>query len=363
MSRPTGTGTGVTVTVGRAGRRRGRWFWPRRLAVVALVLTVTAGATVLAAGYLVGTHLSGNVKRISGAFDGVPADDRPVATVTAHSQTILAVGLDVRAPDQTTGLAGTDPGAARRGDRSDTIMLVRINTKTRSAAIVSIPRDCWVPIPGHGHMKINAAYSLGGPSLLIRTVEQLTGVRVDHFMVIDFAGFKSIVDYLGGVDVQVATGTTDLGGVRFQPGSNHLDGTRALAFVRQRYGLPGGDLDRIRRQQSFLRAVLTKVAATDAAGDPVRTYRLLDAITVAVTVDDTYTNAELRALALEAVRLRGGNVWFLVAPISKSGWEGDQSVLYLNQTSSAELWQAFQADAMDGYAAAHPGNLLGSVTP
>jgi LCP family protein required for cell wall assembly len=345
------------------GRGPGRWRRrARRLAMVGLILTITGAVAGLVGGYLIDSHLSGNVHRVPGAFQGIDPSARPSSNPAVHSQTTLAVGLDVRSADQTTGDAATDPQASA-GERSDTIMLIRFDPAKQSASVVSIPRDSWVPIPGKGTMKINAAYALGGPPLLISTVEQLTGVRIDHFMVIDFAGFRSVVNALGGVDVQVAAATTDLAGTHLRQGANHLDGTEALAYVRQRHGLPQGDLDRIRRQQSFLRAVLTKMAAVNPAGDPLKTYQLLDAMTKAVTVDDGYTDDQLRALALDAAGLRAGKVWFLTAPVRGTGWEGDQSVVYLDPTRDADLWRALGNDTMPEYVDAHRADLLPAETP
>ncbi|HKT05463.1 MAG TPA: LCP family protein [Rugosimonospora sp.] len=344
----------------QAGRWRRRM---RRFGMVALVLTVTGTTAGLAGGYLIRSHLLGNIKRIDGAFQNVDGQRRPAPDPVAGGQTILAVGLDVRSPVQTTGTAAVDPKAAEGGERSDTIMLVRIGPDARSATVVSIPRDSWVEVPGHGLMKINASYALGGPALLIRTVEQLTGIRVDHFLILDFAGFQSIVDTLNGVDVQVAAATTDLGGRHFLKGTNHLNGDMALAYVRQRYGLPAGDLDRVRRQQNFLRAVFSKLAATHLVDDPVRGYHLLDAITRAVTVDSTYTDTELYRLALDALRLRSGQIWFLTAGVAGLGREGAQSVVYLDKARDAELWQAIRDDDTARYALAHPADQLGQVTP
>ena len=122
-------------------------------------------------------------------------------------------------------------------------MIARLNPDRTVAAVASIPRDSWVDIPGHGHDKINAAYSFGGPSLLVATVENLTQIRIDHFAVIDFAGFRSMVDAVGGIDVGIDAPTSS-DGVAFHQGVNHLDGRAALAYVRQRYGLIGGDFDR-----------------------------------------------------------------------------------------------------------------------
>lgn len=137
--------------------------------------------------------------------------------------------------------------------------------------------------------KVNAAYAFGGPSLLIQTVEDLTQIRVDHFGVIDFAGFESMIDAVGGIDVSISEATSNAG-VEFRQGVNHLDGAQALAFVRQRYNLADGDLDRAQRQQAVLRALLSKAASGSTFGNPAAFYTLLDAATRSVGVDDTLSN-------------------------------------------------------------------------
>jgi LCP family protein required for cell wall assembly len=323
------------------------------MAILLTAGTVGAAATV----YVLGSRLADNVQRLEGAFDGLaPTRDPAPNPATPRSRTILAVGSDLRADGQSTGRDAAVQ-ADESEQRTDAIMLLRFDPAKDSATVVSIPRDSWVSIPGHGRQKINAAYPLGGPPLLIRTVERLTGIRVDNFMIIDFAGFRSVVDALGGVQVQVAQAVTGPG-VHFRQGTNDLDGTQALAYVRQRQGLPRGDLDRVRRQQNVLRAILVKVAATKPSGDPRRTYRLLDAVTRSVSVDDGFTGGELRGFALDAARLRQERVWFLTAAVRGGGWEGDQSVIYLDDTRNAKLWAALGADTMAEYVESDPAALL-----
>jgi LCP family protein required for cell wall assembly len=331
----------------------------RRLGLVGLVLVLIAGVGILASVYLVGARLSNSISRVSGAFNGLDPTTRPTTDpATASGETILAVGSDLRSTGQSTGLDATDRQSTPGDQRTDVIMLIRFDRLHGSASVVSIPRDSWVTVPDHGTMKINAAYPLGGPPLLIRTVEQLTRVRVDHFMIVDFAGFRSIVDVLGGVDVEVAAASTGVGGVGFHQGSNHLDGNAALAYVRERSTLPEGDLDRIRRQQNFLRAVFTGIAKADPRQNPMQVYRLLDATTRAVSVDDSYRPDELRELAVEAAKLGPGRLWFLTAPVEGPGWEGDQSVMHLDKERTAPLWQALRMDTMAEYVAANQAELL-----
>jgi LCP family protein required for cell wall assembly len=217
--------------------------------VLVLFLVAAAGL----AAYQLSNALGDQVPRVPDVFAPIPATERP-APLT--STTFLVIGADSRSPEPTTGTdapAGVNAGS----QRSDLIMLASMAPDKNSAAVVSIPRDSWVDIPGHGRNKVNAAYAFGGPSLLTAMVEQLTGVRVDHFAVIDFAGFQGMVDAVGGIDLRVAQTTSDRG-VTFVEGPNHLDGADALVYVRQRHGLPHGDLDRAHRDQNALKALVSK---------------------------------------------------------------------------------------------------------
>ena len=228
------------------------------------------------------------------------------------------------------------------------------------ASVVSIPRDSWVDIPGRGMNKINAAYAFGGAPLLIRTVEKLTGVRVDHFGVVDFAGFTSLVDSVGGIDVKVAQATSNAG-VDFRAGENHLDGAQALAYVRQRYGLPNGDIDRAARQQNAIKALLATVQEK-ATTDLTALYAFATSVGDAVSVDDSLSNTGLVQLALENRNLRGSGVAFVTAPVAGLGREGEQSVVYLDERRSAQLWGAVRNGSVAQYADLNPTEAL-SATP
>lgn len=343
--------TRITVVAAPAARRgRGRRVAVVLGAVVLLLVLVVAGAA-----YALSESLGNNVDRVPGAFVGLDESARPVAT---DAVTFLLVGTDTRSDAPTTG---EDAGGGVGGDRSDVLMLARVDPSRQSASVVSIPRDSWVDIPGHGMNKANAAYAFGGPSLLIETVENLTQIRVDHFGVIDFAGFESMIDAVGGIDVSVSEATSN-DGVAFRQGLNHLDGASALAFVRQRQDLADGDLDRAQRQQAVLRALLSKAASGSTFSNPAAFYTLLDAATRSVGVDDTLSNGGLRSLALEMTGLRPSAVTFVRAPVAGPGREGDQSVVYLDQGVSGDLWRAVGDGRTSEYAALHPSDALGAVT-
>ncbi|MER5669735.1 LCP family protein [Pseudonocardia alni] len=331
-------------------RRRGR----RVLAVLAalvLVLLLAVGGVV---AYLT-SSIGGGIARIPDAFRGIDAGSRPA---TFGGTTFLLVGTDSRAEAPTTGTDAA-PGVDAGSQRSDVIMLGTLAPDGEHASVVSIPRDSWVDIPGRGMNKINAAYAFGGAPLLIETVEKLTGVRVDHFGVVDFAGFTSLVDSVGGIDVTVAQATSNAG-VDFRAGENHLDGAQALAYVRQRYGLPNGDIDRAARQQNAIKALLATVQEK-ATTDPTALYSFATSVGDAVSVDDSLSNTGLVQLALENRNLRGSGVAFVTAPVAGLGREGEQSVVYLDEQRSAQLWGAVRNGSVAQYADLNPTEALSST--
>jgi LCP family protein required for cell wall assembly len=322
------------------------------LVLVMLALVGVVAATIYAITEQIGDHVS----RLPGVFVPLDAAARPAA---GPALTFLVVGTDTRSTDPTTGTgapAGVDPGS----QRSDVVMLLQLNPERTGASVISIPRDSWVDIPGHGKNKINAAYAYGGAPLLIQSVEKLTGVHVDHFGVIDFAGFQGVVDAVGGIDVKVREATQNFG-VSFAKGDNHLDGASALAYVRQRYDLPGGDIDRGKRQQNAMRALLAKAVSGGILADPVQLYRFLDTVSRTVSIDDTMTNGDFRALALESRGLRPSGVTFLTAPVAGLGHEGAASVVYLDDVRAADLWSALRGGDIARYAATHPADQLGEL--
>lgn len=333
-----------------APERRRPWHRLRRaLLTIGVLLALVAGAAV-GVGLFVSETLGNNITRVPNVFGPLDVAQRPAAT---ESLTFLLVGTDSRSPDQTTGTDASAPEYVPGAQRSDVIMLVTFAPDRRGASVVSIPRDSWVPIPGRGMNKINAAYSFGGPTLLVNTVEQLTQLRVDHFLVIDFAGFQEMTDAVGGIDVFVARPTSAFG-VDFRQGLNHLDGANALAYVRQRYDLPQGDLDRARRHQNALRALLDKAASTGLLANPAQTYQFVDALSRSISVDDTLNNGALRSLALDLNGIRSPGVTFVSAPVSGLGQEGDQSVVYLDDAAQRELWDSITTDRVGTYLSSHP---------
>jgi LCP family protein required for cell wall assembly len=284
---------------------------------------------------------AGNVDRISDVFAEIPEDSRPAPASPAEQAdeepvTFLLVGSDSRE----VAADGEAPGA-----RSDAIMLARVEADRQHAQLISIPRDSWVDIPGHGMNKINASYAFGGPSLLIQTVEQLTGVRVDHFVAIDFAGLAEVTEALGGVDVYVAETTTN-GDHTFTQGMNHITGDEVRWYLGQRYGLAGGDFDRVKRQQQFLKAIMNRMISSQTFGDLGKLDRTLRAVTGSVAVDDELGNTEMLSLAYSMRNVTKDDVTYFTAPVEGTGMEGSASVVYLNQFDSDRMWEYLNTDSL-----------------
>jgi LCP family protein required for cell wall assembly len=313
-----------------------------RRVLIALGVLVTALLLVVGGGFWYLTErYAGNIDRVSDVFGDLPDDSRPApaspdqAAVEAPV-TFLLVGSDTRAQ--------VEPGETPDG-RSDAIMLARFSADRRHAHLISIPRDSWVDIPGRGMDKINAAYAYGGPTLLIQTVEKLTGVRIDHYAAIDFDGLIQVTDDLGGVDVVVAE-TTSNGPYTFPAGVNHLDGEQARWYLGQRYGLAAGDFDRVRRQQQYLQAMFGKLFSSDTFTDPGRLDAALLAVTSAVALDDTLGNGNLLGLTYSLRDLTPENVEFFNAPVLGTGMEGPASVVYLDRTAGERMWGYLRTDSL-----------------
>ncbi|HSJ44166.1 MAG TPA: LCP family protein [Euzebyales bacterium] len=320
-------------------------------AILALVVVGTGGLVVERQ-----RAYDSNIERIPDVFPdeaGRPAAaPEPPAQAVAPAENWLLVGSDRRADQGTTGEEAEEPLWEYGAQRADTIMLVHLPADRRHVYLVSFPRDSWVPIDGHGEAKVNAALSFGGPPLLIATIEQMTGVRIDHYAALDFEGFESMTDALDGVDVRVAQTVSDpKRDTVWTEGSHHLGGEEALKFVRQRHNLPGGDFDRIKRQQAFLKALAGRAVDRDVLINPVRLNAFLEALTKAVSVDDTVAVSNLRSLVVQMRSVRPDDIAFMTVPTAGTGTEDGQSVVYIDPDGSRRLYRALRKDAVEKYVA------------
>ena len=341
-----------------AERKRKR-RWPR----VLIAIGVFVALLVAGVGGLLWQRQSsynGNIDRIKGVM---PTDqaNRPGPNVEGTENWLL-VGSDSRADAPTTGEGNQvwKPGQ----QRTDTIMLLHLPADRKKAYIISFPRDSWVEIPGYGNQKINAAFSFGGPKLLIETMENLTGIRIDHYGAIDFEGFKAMTDALGGVTVNIKQSVYDPARKKqWTAGKQKLNGEEALLFVRQRYNLPNGDFDRIKRQQAFLSALAKQAAARGTLTNPLKLDRFLSALSKSISVDEGVSAGDLRSLALSMRSVRVSDVTFMTLPHKGTGMRGKQSVVFVDGAKAKQLFDAVKTAQMQDYVKQHGGgDKLGTVS-
>lgn len=312
---------------------------------------------VLAAGAfaLVLNSSLGDVERVPLT---IAEDKRPAASDT-EALNILLLGADSgsdRDPGGNSILEDAASGDWPTGKyRSDANMLVHINADRKSAYVVSIPRDSYVPVfdeqgDEQETTKINAALSLYGPSGAISTVENLADLRIDHLAMVDWDGFKDITEALGGVEITTA-----------QDGTQTLDGDEALAYVRERYNLPNGDFDRAKRQQNFLRSMMSAVLDRGTLTNPLKLRSTVSSIANNMAVDDGWSNGDIRSLALSMRDIRPGNVTFLTIPTD--GTSDDPvagSIVNVDDDLSSQLFEAMRTDTVDSFLMDNPNLLLGS---
>lgn len=336
-----------------ADTRRRRW---RRRITIALVFVAIVAVGAASTAYYLERQLVAKIDRIDGVFTDL--EHRPPKPSTgpgADAVNILLLGTDRRSAVPTTGSQARAAAWVFGAQRTDAMLVLHIDADREGASIISLPRDSWVTVPGYGADKINAAYSYGGPSLAVATVEKLTRVRIDHLAVIDWDGIRRLTDGLGGVSVTVPETVYDSArGVTWTAGVHRLDGQAALDYVGQRYGLPGGDLDRARRQQNFLRVVMVDTLRRLSDAGPWGTYKLLKVMTSNLSVDDEWSSKEIGKLAWSLRGLDDGDVAFLTVPVAGLGWEGPQSVVHLDLPQGRRLWDAVRADRVSTWLHDHP---------
>jgi len=263
----------------------------------------------------------------------------------ATAQNILLIGSDTR---------GSIDGSIGdlTGQRSDTIMILHVPADRKHLYVMSILRDSWLDIPGHGQAKVNAALAFGGMPLAVQTVEGLIGVRIDHVVVADFSGFKEVTDALGGVAVANPVGfvSSKIEGHYFAQGTVKLTGTEALAFVRERYAFADGDFQRVRNQQAFLKAMLGTALSASTLSNPLRVNALVGAVAPYLAVDSGFTAAYVAGLAVELRDVRVDDVTFFTMPTNGTGTSsGGQSIVNIDWDALSAVKQAFVTDTLGSY--------------
>jgi LCP family protein required for cell wall assembly len=245
---------------------------------------------------------------------------------------ILALGSDAR------------EGVCEPVERclSDSIHIIAVNTRKRAATILGFPRDSYVPIPGHGSGKINEALHDGGPELVVDTVQQLTGIPIDYYMLTSFEGLPAMVDAVGGITVNVPYPMHDeFSGTDFDPGPTHLSGHEALQFSRDRHSAPNGDFNRSENQGSLMLAALAAMR-NDFSKDPASLFTWIVAGVRNISTDLSF--AEIFDLALTALSVDPHRVTNLVVP-GGLGFVGDASVVHISPDAE-RIYEDLKADGL-----------------
>jgi LCP family protein required for cell wall assembly len=331
-------------------RAAGRSTRPRRHSPLVAALRVTAAflsvLVLLASGvmWFLYRDFTTKVDRVNAI--GATHDD-----VDGRDTNILLVGSDDRTnatPAELKELSTTEEVT----NSTDTMILVHIPADGRKATAVSFPRDSWVTIPGcSGQHKLNSAYINGatdcgttkadpdrGRQKLVQTISQLSGLKIDHYVEVDLLGFYRITKAIGGVQICLNQAQKDpFSGIDLPKGTSTIEGKQALAFVRQRHGLPRGDLDRIVRQQYFMSATFRKVTSLGVLTNPIKLKRLLDAIGSSMRMDSGLDPIQL------AGQLRGlaaGNVTFTTIPTEGNGLRNGQDVILVDESAIPQFFES-----------------------
>jgi LCP family protein required for cell wall assembly len=336
---------------------------------VALLLMIVSTVAVVAY-----KRLEGNI-----ATQQFLAGPRPTEEVHGPIN-VLVMGSDTREGANGKGIGGDTPGL------SDTTILLHLSANRKFAYGVSLPRDAMVERPAcprkngngidpGGLTQFNAAYAIGGPACTVKTVEHLTGIRINHFVVVDFVGFRAMVNAINGVTVCVPTEVNDtVGHIKLPAGTYKVNGQQALDYVRVRHdlGAPTGDIGRMKRQQSFISAMIKKVVSAGTLANPVRLLKFLDAATNSLTTDPGFANLkQLASLGTSLQDIGLDHVKFITVPWepwpqdpNRVQWKAEASGLWRLIRRDRPLTAEFESDAVTpGSASAATAGANPSGTP
>ncbi|MBD8045426.1 LCP family protein [Arthrobacter sp. Sa2BUA2] len=303
-----------------------------------VLLSLVLVAALAAGGYVWNLARTFNAESHT-ITNALPATSPERATTAGDSQNILLIGSDTR-----------DPGADAR---SDTMMLVHLPGDRSGVYVMSIMRDTWTDIPGHGEHKINAAMALGGVPLMVETVQGLFDVPIDHVAVIDFEGFKGLTKALGGVEVnnEVPFQSSGANGEYFDAGPITLEGDSALKFVRERYAFTDGDYQRVKNQQAFVSGLISRFLSTETLSNPLKINDVVAEISPFLSVDESLDAAAAGSLAVELRNVRSGDIHMFTLPNLGVGTSSDgQSIVIKDDAAIAEISSALKGDMITAYA-------------
>ena len=358
------TGAGRSAPSARQGRPRSSGGSLRAAVVARSVAAVLSVLLLAGSGW--GWYLARVAEASFSRNDAIPAEGNADVNGSHHAgqeMNLLLVGMDSR-----KGLTAAQQDEFSTGDpdgvlNTDSMMLVHVPADGSAASFVSLPRDTYVTIPGHGKSRLNSAYAKGynetqgsdterdsaGAQLLIQTVSQFSGLQIDHFAEINLLGFINLSTIVGGVSVNLCQATSDsFSGANFPAGVQTIGGTDALKFVRQRHGLPGGDLDRVVRQQVYIAGMLKNLLSSNVLLDLGKQRAIVKQVGSSVTFDQ---GLDVFDLASQMQSVQPGNITFQTIPGLTNATINGADVL---QPPSQKVLNAFFASLAAEPAAASP---------
>ncbi|MDN6602541.1 LCP family protein [Brevibacterium sp.] len=319
-------------------RRKKKKVW-RKVLVVVLVIVILG---VLGVGiYLwnVGRTFDSNANRLTD--EQIFGTQRPDDRKEDGGTNILLLGSD-------ESMDEVDVNDSR-GLRSDTMMVMHLPESGSKVQIMSIPRDSWVDIEGHGKAKINSALSYGGLPLAVSTVSDFIGTDLDHVAIIDFEGFKALTDSLGGVTVN-SEQAFEKNGYTFTKGENVLNGDEALTFVRERKSFEDGDFQRARNQQAFIRGLTSEIISADTLSNPMKIQSMVEDFSPYMYVDSGLDAQYISATAFAMRDVRPGDIEFFTSPTAGVGTSSNgQSIVNVDEDELERVQDAFQNDTLQDY--------------
>jgi len=299
--------------------------------------------------WAVSSYINDHLGRLNAGTAGTPS---------SGPLNILVTGLDERTGLTARQQALLHVGRSQGETDTDTLMLVHVPADHRFVQVVSLPRDSWANIPGHGMNKINSALSAGGPQLMVQTVEQLTGLTINDYVEVNFLGFVKVIDALGGVNICLPYAVDDhYSGLHMSAGMHHVNGITALEFARDRHSFATSDLARISDQQQLISSALSEGISSGVLANPVRLESFLSAASAAIRVDDGFN---VVSLADELRGLSPRDVSFTTVPLASTSYmtpTGQSAVLW-DSGAAAALFDELRTDQPPGTptpAATRPG--------
>jgi LCP family protein required for cell wall assembly len=314
-----------------------------RIALLSVASVIVVLGAAVAGGFAYLNHVVGGIPRVPVSFTVLHT------SASSGGMTVLLTGNQI-------GPTGADSPSGTSGE-SGLIMLLHLNANHQAGGAVSIPPQTEVNVPGHGQMQLWDTLKTGGPSLLVQTVQSVTGVPIDHYAALDFNHVASTINAIGGVSVTMPDQASSFGHV-FHAGVNQLTGTTAVDYVRQ----PSlSETGRVLRQQSLLRAVLAKLYADDLLKHPVIMVRVLNSFKSMLTVDSNFSNSQIESLANQLGHLSPAAETFVTAPTETDGSAATQAAgpAATLAPESSQLWKAINRDSLAAFAQRYPA----TVTP